>query len=201
MVDDALGYLQLFGGLRLVLPGSKLVEGSLATKTAALVKLLGVRPGHSAHRDEIAETLWPNCNADHAYNNLYKALHELRAHRPTEAESDIVRLRRKVLTLADWIVVDIDEFTVAVRRARATNSTDSYESALELAVGELLPCDLYEDWAEAPRRYVDELLGQVRAELVELLVERGQTLRAEGALLQFPIRDLDDGMATDVQAR
>jgi DNA-binding SARP family transcriptional activator len=200
-VEDGLGYLRLFGGLRLVLPCSTLVDGSLATKTTALLKLLGVRPGHSAHRDEIADVLWPNCSADHAYNNLYKALHELRAHRPIEAESDIVVLKRKVLTLADWIVVDVDEFTDAVRLARATRSTDSYERALQLAVGKLLSCDLYEDWAEPPRRYIDDILRQVRAELAELLVERGEAARAEGVLLHYSARDLDDGMAIDASAR
>jgi hypothetical protein len=50
---------------------------------------------------------------------------------------------------AAWI--DVDAFGLAAEEARRRGDTASYEAALKLYAGDLLPEDQYEDWSSSRR--------------------------------------------------
>jgi tetratricopeptide (TPR) repeat protein len=52
--------------------------------------------------------------------------------------------------------VDVDAFEEAARSARRSRDLGAYRAALDLYAGELLPTDRYEEWAEEPRRRLQE---------------------------------------------
>src|SRR5215212_3835843 len=78
------------------------------------------------------------------------------------------RLHREQVMYTLWpessLWVDVDAFEEAARTARRSREPALYREALDLYSGELLPTDRYEEWAEEPRRrlqetYISLLLG------------------------------------------
>jgi DNA-binding SARP family transcriptional activator len=47
-------------------------------KSASVVKLLALAPGHRLHRDQLLDRLWPDLALDAAGGQLRKALHQAR---------------------------------------------------------------------------------------------------------------------------
>ena len=181
MLEHLAAHIHLFGGLRLVFPPFTIREGTLATKAAAVVKLLAIRPGHSAHRDEVTGTLWADADERHGANNLYKALHQLRAKLPAEAH-DLVQIRCKVVSLAPWATVDLDQFLTEAEVARGTKSVDAYDRVFSLSTRKFLPCDIYEDWTIDTRDAINRLETQMRFEAAELCVLNDDASRAAANL-------------------
>jgi DNA-binding SARP family transcriptional activator len=136
----------------------------------AILKLLALRGGRLP-RDQVLELLWPDLTPRAAANNLHKNLHYLR-----KALGPVVRLRGEVLWLAPEVVVDADEFRALARRALAGDEAAAAR-ALALYRGDLLPEDLYQDWAAAARQELSALYH-------ELLASRARTLEAGGHLEQ-----------------
>jgi DNA-binding SARP family transcriptional activator len=182
MLEHIAAHLHLFGGLRLVFPSATLREGSLATKAAAVIKLLAIRPGHTAHRDEVGGTLWPDATERQGANNLYKAVHHLRGQLPDPEARDIVQIRRKVVTLADWVEIDLDQFFRECEAARVLKSRDAYDRALAHTTAPLLPCDIYEDWTRGVRENISRLDRQMHFEAAELCLLSDDTAGASDYL-------------------
>ena len=182
MLEHVAAHVHLFGGLRLMFPSATVKEGTLATKAAAVVKLLALRPGHSAHRDEVVGTLWADTDAKHGSNNLYKALHQLRAELPDRESREVVQIRRKIVTLAPWVEVDLDQFLTESAGARLTKSLEAYDRALSFSAQQLLPCDIYEDWTTATRDAVNRLDQELRFEAAELCLLNDDAPRAAAHL-------------------
>jgi DNA-binding SARP family transcriptional activator len=178
MLGQAAAQVRLFGGLRVVLPSTTLQEGAIATKAAAVVKLLAIRPGHTVHRDEIVGTLWVDASERQGANNLYKALHQLREQVPDPESREIVQIRRGVVTLAPWVEIDLDRFLIECETARATKSRDAYDRALAYTTAQILPCDIYEDWTQGVRELTARLDRQLRFEAAELCRLDGDAPRA-----------------------
>jgi DNA-binding SARP family transcriptional activator len=178
MLGHAAAHVHLFGGLRLVFPTFTVAEGSIATKAAAVIKLLAIRPGHTAHRDEIAGTLWADSDDRRGANNLYKALHQLREQLPDAQTKELVQIRRKVVSFAPWVEVDLDQYLAASRIARDTKSRESYDRALAHGAAQILPCDIYEDWTRDVRESVLRLDQQLRFEAAELCLLSDDVPRA-----------------------
>jgi DNA-binding SARP family transcriptional activator len=168
MLEHVAAHVHLFGGLRVVLPSVTLREGGIATKAAAVIKLLAIRRGHTAHRDEIVGTLWADATERQGANNLYKAVHQLREKLPDPETKDIVQIRRKVVTLAEWVEVDLDQFFRESETARVIKSREAYERALVHTTTQILPCDIYEDWTRDVRGHVTRLDRQLRFEAAEI---------------------------------
>lgn len=173
--------------LRVVLLGRFLVEsaGVIVPEAAwhrrgaaALVKLLAFSPGHSLHRDQILDALWPDIGLDTALNHFRKALYaarralepQLQAHAP----SSYLQLVGETLSLTD-VWVDVDEFERLARVAVASKQTSQVEAALAAYVGELLPEDRYEPWVEERR-------ASLGNRYLELLRWSATRLEQEGAL-------------------
>src|SRR4051812_24920195 len=90
-------------------------------KAAGLVKLPALAPGHRLTRDQLLDTLWPDKTPDAAANNLYQAIHGARAVLGRDDGTAQLTLSDGLVSLgpADRLVVDIDAFDAAIRRAEA----------------------------------------------------------------------------------
>jgi DNA-binding SARP family transcriptional activator len=109
--------------------------------------------------------LWPEVGRTAGRNRLRTVLNRLRA-----VAGNVVVRRGEMLVLDEAVRVDLNDFLIEANRAR---SLASHDLALATAVargamarwqGELLPDDLYEDWAEKPRQNV----RQVMLELLDM---------------------------------
>ena len=143
------------------------VEGAVAPprwrlrKAKTIVKLLALAAGHRVHRDVLIEQLWPEAEPAVGTNNFHQALHAAR--RVVGAENLV--LHDEIVVLGDdgSVAIDVDDFDAAAARAASTGVPDDLRHALALWSGELLPEDLYEDWA-TPHR---DRLSAVRTRLVD----------------------------------
>jgi predicted ATPase/DNA-binding SARP family transcriptional activator len=153
-------------------------------KSADLVKLLALAPGHRLTRDQLLDTLWPDKEPDAAANNLYQAIHGARAVLGRDDGTAHLTLADGVVSLgpADRLVVDVDAFEAAMRRAEA-GEIHARDEARSWYRGELLPDDRYEDWAVAAR---ESLAATHRRNLLELatLRETEGDLEAAREILQ-----------------
>lgn len=146
-------------------------------KAKVLVKLLALQKGHVIHREQVLDALWPDLDPAAAANQLHKNLHYLRTalseHRLPPSTVAVVA---DMVSLAPNTWVDVEAFRSQAQHARATRSEPSaYERAIALYGGDLLPEDIYEDWA-APHR------EELRSLWLALLSELGQLYEARGQL-------------------
>lgn len=187
----------LLGGFTLALGDQSLDASAWRLRKAQhLVKLLLLAPGRRLHRERVMELLWPDLSLDAAANNLHYTMHAARATLAPLCESltptilarpefasraqsgmgSLLRLRQQIVAFEPpspyWI--DVEAFEAAASAARGGSDPQRYEAAIALYGGELLPDDIYEDWA-APRR------DSLRATHQALLLTLGQLYAAQGS--------------------
>lgn len=158
--------LRLLGSFQVSIGPQAIEEGAWRLRRAAtLLKLLALAPGHRLLRDQVLDVLWPDDDLKASANRLHHTLHVAR--RMLDSASEQLRLEGEVLSLgppqAVW--VDVDAFESVLSAARRGHDITAYRSALSLYAGDLLPGDLYDDWA-APRR--EDLRHSYLAALGEL---------------------------------
>lgn len=152
--------LNLLGRFELTIGGRQVPLP--AGKGTQLLKLVAVAGG-PVPVDRVIETLWPDVDRETGRNRLRTNLSRLR-----EAAADVVGRDGEMLALVDEVRVDVAAFLVEARRALALGADDLAvassvaRGAITRYRGVLLPDDLYEDWAVAPRE-------QARRTLLELL--------------------------------
>lgn len=195
----ALVHIGLLGGFRVERGGAPISDFAWQRRSAKRVtKLLAIRPGHAAHRDEVLETLWPNADLASARNSLSKALHAARCaiepERLPREGSPYIRVRDDLITLGtEHVVIDADEFQRLGRDAFHVATVAAYEDALAAYTGVLLPEDLYEDWVTERRDSLAELNIRLLISLAEALEKRGRHRdavdRLRTALEQDPTRE------------
>jgi predicted ATPase/DNA-binding SARP family transcriptional activator/DNA-binding CsgD family transcriptional regulator len=147
-------------------------------KAASLVKLLALSPQHLLHRDQAMDLLWPVLAPKAAANNLHYALHNARRTLgivPSSA-SPFLSFQGEQLALCPGgqVWVDVEAFEDAARAARRIREPAPYRRAIELYVGELLPEDRYEEWAESRRQELRGVFFSLLMELAGLYEERGE---------------------------
>ena len=149
-------------------------RGWRRTKSKALLKLLGLQQRRALHREQVMELLWPHLEPAAAANQLYKSLHYLRAELARGGvTTPVVAAGEELVELADVVRVDVDEFRARARAAREQRDPALYEQALEVYAGDLLPEDVFEEWAGGPRE-------ELRSLRLALLLELGREYRAGG---------------------
>jgi predicted ATPase/DNA-binding SARP family transcriptional activator len=155
--------IALLGGFTVSVDGAVAQAPWRLRKAKTIVKLLALVPNHRIHRDVLIEQLWPEVDPAVGANNLHQALHAARR----VVGTDNLLLRGEIVALGGEgsVSVDVEDFDVAAAKAASTGALDDIRRALALWSGELLPEDLYEDWA-APHR---DRLSAVRARLVAAL--------------------------------
>ncbi|HUA49137.1 MAG TPA: BTAD domain-containing putative transcriptional regulator [Solirubrobacteraceae bacterium] len=152
--------LALLGRFELTEGGRALPLGS--GQAAQLVKLVAVSGGR-IHAEQAIEALWPDSDPAAGRNRLRTVLGRLR-----ESAQDVVQREGELLCLASHVRVDLAQFQQESRQALALSSGDPAaalavaRSAIARYRGDLLPHDLYEDWADTPRE-------QARKTMLELL--------------------------------
>ena len=161
--------MELLGGFDVTVSGELVPARAWTRKQAAtLVKLLALRPERRLHREQVLDLVWPDDPMDTAAAKLHKAAHYAR--KVTGHPGTIV-LGGEVVQLFPDIDVSVDaiEFEQAAAEAIAGADTERAAEVARLYRGDLLPDDIYEDWAAAPR----ERLRQLYVGLLTLL-ERWQ---------------------------
>ena len=121
---------------------------------AALLKLLALAPDHRLHREQLMELLWPEAEPEAAANNLRYSLHAAR--RGLSASGgvgDYFHRDGSMLLLgpAELIWTDVRAFEDGVAAAWQGAEAEPYQQAAALYIGDLLPEDLYEEWAQDRR--------------------------------------------------
>jgi ATP/maltotriose-dependent transcriptional regulator MalT len=141
--------LALLGRFELTEGGRALPLGS--GQAMQLVKLVAVSGGR-IHTERAIEALWPESDPGAGRNRLRTVLGRLR-----EVAQDLVQRDGELLCLASNVRVDLAQFQQESRQALAVSSGDRTaavalaRSAIARYRGDLLPHDLYEAWADAPR--------------------------------------------------
>ena len=177
----------LLGGFRVTVHGRVVPAAAWRQKrAAAIVKLLALAPSHRLHRELVIESLWSELDAEAATNNLRVAL--ARARRFLEAAgSDPGRFlfrdgEHVVLANPDQLRVDVDAFAAAVTRAWSMEDRAAARTAIDLYRGDLLPDDLYDDWAANPRTELRASYLTLLARLAQLHEQRQELGQAIATL-------------------
>ena len=170
--------VRLLGGFRVAVGSRTIGEKQWRLRKAAnLVKLLALEPLHRLHREQVMELLWPELSVEAAANNLYRTLHFARkAFDAAPTSRRYMELRNEQLSLCPGgqLWVDVEAFKETAKEARRSREPAAYRAAIELYVGELLPEDRYEEWAEDRRRELRETYLALLAELAGLYERRGE---------------------------
>jgi predicted ATPase/DNA-binding SARP family transcriptional activator/DNA-binding CsgD family transcriptional regulator len=151
--------IRLLGGFEVTVGARTIEDGAWRLRKAAnLIKLLALTAGNRLHREQVMDTLWPELGIGAASNNLRQTVHTARRTLDPTMGSSYLASRDESLVLCpeSSLWVDVDAFEEAARSARRSHEPAAYEAALELYAGELLPGDRYEEWAEEPRRRLQE---------------------------------------------
>ena len=169
----------LLGGFKVSVETRTIEEGAWRLKKAAnLVKLLALSPSHRLHREQAMDTLWPGLGIRAASNNLRQTLHSARRTLEPDRVADARYLssQDKQLTLypRGRLWVDVEVFEEAAATAHRTRDPAAYRLAIDLYIGDLLPGDRYEEWAEGRRRELRRLYLELLVELGDLFEERDE---------------------------
>jgi predicted ATPase/DNA-binding SARP family transcriptional activator len=157
-------HAHLLGDIRISVGARPITDDDWPRRNARnLLLLLLITPGHRLPRDRVVDLLWPELSVASAANALYVALHGLRrvlepdlakgrASAYIDSSAETIAIRAAASTF-----VDLDVFDAALASSAAA-APDARRSALRQALalytGQLLPADLYEDWASGRREAI-----------------------------------------------
>ncbi len=184
--------IQLLGGFN-VSVGSTLIDEAAWSlrKAKSLVKLLALTPQHRLHREQVMDLLWPGFGPEAIANNfhitLHVARHALEPTLPPRTPSSYLRLQGEFLSL-DRIAhlgIDIEAFQAAADSAWQAQDPATYEAALNLYGGELLPEDRNEDWTISYRERLTAIWCRLLMGLAHLWERRGEIDLGIAALRQI----------------
>jgi DNA-binding SARP family transcriptional activator len=120
-------------------------------QAAQLLKLVAVRGG-KVHAEKAIETLWPEVDPNAGRNRLRTVLNRLR-----DVVGEALAREGDLLVLGQEVRLDLARFQREAREALALGAGDPgaavavARSAIARYRGDLLPQDLYEEWADEPR--------------------------------------------------
>jgi predicted ATPase/DNA-binding CsgD family transcriptional regulator len=188
----------LLGGFRVSVGERAIGEDEWRLRKAgSLLKLLALAPGHRLPRERAMDLLWPDLGPKAAANNLHHALHVARktldAGLPAASGYLSLRAGRLALCPDGPVWVDVEAFEGAAGAARRAREPAAYRAALNLYAGDLLPGDLYEEWAEGRRTELRETYLALLAEVAGLYEDRGEHASAvevlQGLAAEEPTRE------------
>jgi|GEM_PF-3266803 len=165
----------LLGRFQVKVNGLPVEEEQWTRRSAKhLLKLLALAPRHQLHREQIYEYLWGEQDPEYASNNLNKAIHAARRALESnvcpESRSHFIVVQKQHVGLRaeGKLFVDVEEFERFATIALKTQDLKAGETASELYKGDLLPEELYEDWAASRRESLRTLYRKVVTKTAEL---------------------------------
>jgi DNA-binding SARP family transcriptional activator len=159
-----------------------------------LTKLLATTPGHTLHREQVLDIVWPGVDIESALNSFGKALYAARrAFEPDlnrRENSAYFRLTDSMLVLdTEHVTIDANRFERLAEDALRRREITAYEAALKVYGGELLPEDRYEDWCAERRSFLGELQIRLLLGLANALEARGSCGQAGDRLREVLQQD------------
>lgn len=151
-------------------------------KARHLFQLLLLSPEFRQSKEQVLDALWPHLPLNAGSNNLYGTLHAIRRH-----AGGLVALTDGVvhLNLPPGSEVDAVLFAESAEAALRSRTERALRDALALYGGVLLPNELYEEWAAAPRERLSLLHGRLLHTLAEVLALEGRDGEALATLAQI----------------
>jgi len=175
--------IELLGGLRVIQDG-RVISRFQTQKTAALLAYIALHKGRSFPREFIAELLWPDGDPTAIRNRLNQAVSSLRRqlHPPgSEAGYVIDADHSKIAINPKTITTDIEEFTIAMKRAQEVSEEQEELEALTKAInaygGDFLD-GYYEEWALLERVRLADLYTHALSRLIRLNADKGRLSEA-----------------------
>lgn len=170
--------IRLLGRFQVSVRGRTLSQTSIkGRKARSLLKLVALQRHCRIVRDRAMEALWPDLDRDAAASQLYKALHHIRKALTGEADeaSDWIEITDELIRLDPPGDVEIDahRFEEKARAGLRDNRTADLETAVSLYAGDLLPTDLYAEWASLPREHYRQLYLDVLTALAAQYEQTG----------------------------
>jgi predicted ATPase/DNA-binding SARP family transcriptional activator len=178
--------IDLLGGFRVSMGDAPVGEGAWRSRKArGVLKLLALAPGHSLHREQLIEALWPGRAPAAASNNLRQAVFVARRALDSRGDDGSARIEfsREVLSLTgDRLRVDVVRFETAASAAERAPSVERHRAAVDLYGGELLPADRFDEWATVRREALRERYLGLLVDLARLHEDAGDPGAAVAAL-------------------
>jgi ATP/maltotriose-dependent transcriptional regulator MalT len=137
-----------------------------------LLKLVAVSGG-AVHAEQVIEQLWPEVAPDAGRNRLRTVLNRLR-----DTARDVVRRDGDLLALAPDARLDLTQFTREAKEAFALRGDPAAavavaRSAIARYRGDVLPHDLYEEWATTARDDARRTMLELLDLCAEAAAQRG----------------------------
>jgi len=185
--------VRCFGGFDILVGGAAPDLGAVRPRARALLRLLALHAGHPAHREVIAEAMWPQLDGAAALHNLHVCVSGLRTALEPGVARGASRLivrdgERYLLALPPGSRSDLrtfDDRAAAAESAYAAGDIDAaiadLETALGLYVGEVLPEDGPTEWVLPHREHYQVRAAEAAAQLGRLHLEQAQPDEAVGA--------------------
>ncbi len=181
-VDGVSLHLDLLGGFSVRLDSREVPETAFARRKAcSLLKLLALQSGHRLHRYQAMDRLWPDLPPRRSAAQLYKAVHHVRQAFATVDSTlppdALLEIRDEVLSLKAprGVRTDVELFEELAQAATRERDLSLLRKAVTAYRGDLLPTDLYEEWAAEHRDALQE-------RFLELLVRLGEEYLGAGYL-------------------
>jgi DNA-binding SARP family transcriptional activator len=175
--------IRLLGDISATVDGSP-IRSFGSQKSGLLLAYLAYHLGRRHAREELAELLWPDAEADASRLSLRVCLHALRQRLEPDgiAKGDVLLADRVYVQLnVQTVTVDAVEFERAVATALSSEPTHDrlhgLLHAIDLYVGEFLP-GFYDDWVFDARARLSELYYGALREAVRLLAEADRSSEA-----------------------
>lgn len=175
-------------------------------KATAVLRILLIRPGFEAHRDELAELLWPEGGERQALHSLHVAISTLRKHLDQpgitylEYQSSFYRL-----TAGTPVYSDVAHFEESVRRAQSLaragsleRGVECFQRALDLYTDDFSVEDRSEQWAIDERERLLMIYLRSLEHIGDLYLETGEDAAALETFMALLERDT---YREDVHAR
>lgn len=160
-----------------------LIEEWSSLKGLAVLKYLVAHHGRKVSRETLMDVFWPEADAVAARRNLHQAIYSLRKTlREHDGEHQYILSHDNYYefnpALALW--VDVDEFESHLWKAHRCENAARLEDAMQeygvaesLYQGRFMEDDLYADWAESQRQYLEQAYLEAASRLSTLYFERG----------------------------
>lgn len=180
--------IHLLGGFRVYI-GDRPVPAKAwrLRKAQVLLQMLALAPQHALHREQIMDLLWPDGAPEAAARNLHQVVHAARRALSSTAGPDQAALLGNPLVVRQQVVrlqpegplwVDALTFEEAALQAFETSDPNSFDTALSLYEGPLLPECPYDDAFSEPRRRLADLRLRLLQEKAALAKGAGKWAEA-----------------------